>query len=209
MSVSRVLIVDYGGVLGDHHQLAAESKLAEVFDVDVAKIRLLLSENSEHGVAFREDKIDETTFWDVVAILAGIDKYSRQSNEYLSELWAKTYSLNEEVNSILSSVRKNTPVGVLTNIDRARSDYLVNSMKILSKVDLYFPSYKYCSIKPKSDIFRAVTGEIKSRFGQSVEIVYFDDRERHVSAAMKHGWNGIIFEFATQFEDELKKIGLV
>ncbi len=204
-----VLIVDYGGVLSDHHQLEAESALAEIFDVDISKIRTLLGENSEHGAAVREGRIDENIFWNTVTTLTGIRKCSRPSNDILSKLWAKTYKFNLSVYSLLARVRNKHPIGILTNIDCARSNYLVNEVDILSKVDFYFPSYKYGSLKPKPEIWQSVTDELKNRISQDVEIIYFDDRERHVTAAKKYGWNAIEFKCLSQFEYELIKLEMI
>ncbi|HEY9605543.1 MAG TPA: hypothetical protein V6C85_28325, partial [Allocoleopsis sp.] len=67
MMLNRLLLVDYGGVLGDHHQEPAESELAAALQVSVEQSRILLSENSEQGRAFRENKITETEFWNRVA----------------------------------------------------------------------------------------------------------------------------------------------
>jgi|GEM_PF-3303932 len=205
---NRVLIVDYGGVLGEHHQLSAESELARLFRTDIQTIRGLLSEKSEHGCAVRESRITETEFWNRVADLSGIPLNSRPKDSVLSTLWAKTYKIDEKVYSVLSRFRGKVPLGVLTNIDKARSEYLINEVGICSKVDFYFPSYRFGAIKPKPQIWRCVTDELQSNFDCTVEIIYVDDRQSHVKAAGSFGWKGIVYENAIKLEQALDKLHL-
>lgn len=190
---TRVLVVDYGGVLGNHHQDPAERTLASFLQVDRESCRRLLSEKSAQGAAFREDGISETEFWDRVFDLAGGSVKKRPANAVLSRLWSETYELNLDILGVLRAVRQTTPVGVLTNIDRARSAYLVGVVGILAEVDIYLPSYQFHAIKPKVEFWEGAAAVLRDKFGEDVRVVYVDDREEHVRTCEAVGWEGIAY----------------
>lgn len=203
---SRMLLVDYGGVMGAHHQEPAESQLAGLLGVDVSRCRELISERSEHGRLFREDKITEAEFWNRVARLAGLSK--RSSDEVLSRLWSETYRLDEQVVSLLQTIRRHAPVGVLTNIDRVRSQYLIEVVGIERLADIFLPSYRFRSTKPAADIWRAADETIRAKFGP-VEITYVDDRTGHIMACQSAGWQGLLYENPRQLAEALNVHGFL
>lgn len=203
----NVLIVDYGGVLGDHHQEPAESLLGEALGVNRATARRLVSEKSPQGRAFREDRLTEKEFWDRVAKLAGLGR-QRPPDKELSQLWAETYEVNSDIVRVLQEVRAKYPVGVLTNIDRARSRYLVEHVGIYDYIDLYLPSYRFGAIKPDSKLWLAVRKEVEEECGGAT-VFYVDDRETHVEGCGAIGWHGILYENTTQLVEELKTKGLI
>lgn len=203
------LIVDYGGVLGNNHQEPAESNLAELLGVDVEICRNLVSEKSKQGAAFREDKISEIEFWDSVIELSGGELKGKAPYKLLSKLWAETYALNKNVLGMLRMVRKNTPIGILSNIDRSRSDYLINIVGILDEVDIYLPSYRFRTIKPKAELWNMSNIEIKKKYGEDVHVIYVDDREKHINASQKFGWEGILFTGEENLYSSLNNLGLV
>lgn len=203
-----VLMVDYGGVLGDHHQEPAESKLSELLGKTVAECRKLLSERSDQGRAFREDRITETQFWDWVFQLAGRAHEDRPTDQRLSRLWAETYRLNKDVAGLLGRARRRAAVGVVTNIDRARSRYLVEVVGIDQLVDLYLPSHRFGITKGCPGFWEVTTSEVRRLFGR-VTITYVDDRTEHVAAASAAGCVGVQFNGVVGLENELRQHGLL
>src|SRR6185369_7379507 len=172
---NRVLVFDYGGVLSNHHQDPAEDCLAKLLGVSRDTLRLLCSEKSEHGAAFREDRISENDFWDQVFKLANNSIENRPPNELLSRLWAETYAINKGFLEVLHKFRKSLPIGILTNIDRARSNYLLDVVGILNMIDIYLPSYQFMAIKPKAELWMKATVKIHETLGRNVQIIYVDD----------------------------------
>ena len=206
---AQVVLMDYGGVLGDHHQDPAESTLASILGVDKQRCRSLLSERSEQGAAFREDVISEQHFWSVVFGLAGLERRYGPPDAILSRLWAETYSLNKEVLAILQAIRRRVPVGVLTNIDRARSDYLVNVVGLLPHIDIYLPSFRFKAIKPKEALWRSADADIKAAFGEDTAVLYIDDRTTHVRACAVVGWEGVLYQNVPHIAEELRARQLI
>lgn len=202
-----ILVLDYGGVLGEHYQEPAESELSTILGITKQRLRELLSERSEQGQAFREDRMTEDEFWDRIATLVGMPLSNRPHNSLLSRLWAETYKLNQQVLSIIHAVRTKIPVGIITNIDRARSNYLIDKVGILSFIDIYLPSYQFRTIKPAKEIWLTANAEIHSRFG-TVKIFYVDDRSSHIEAAKQFaGWYGILYVNPNQLKEKLCNLG--
>lgn len=185
-----IVVADYGGVLGRHHQDPAESDLAAILGVSRSRCRELLSERSVQGEAFREGRISEDEFWECVFRLAGGDERARPPSARLSRLWAETYALDEEVLRLLLSLRPRCLLGVLTNIDSCRSAYLVEHVRLPERLDVYLPSYRFGAVKPKAQLWRSADATIRSAFGSDVEVVYIDDRAVHVQACSLVGWRG-------------------
>lgn len=201
--VSNILVVDYGGVLGDHHQREKEEELASLLDVSIDKCCKLISEKSVQGAKVREDKLSEEEFWETVFHIAGTRTTEELSYSELTRLWAETYKFNNEVYNLLARVRQKHPIGVLTNIDRGRSRYLIDEVGLLSKIDIYLPSYSLKAIKPKIELWQQATEEIVNKFGRNIEITYIDDRQTHIDACSRFGWNGILFDNTDHLETQL------
>lgn len=149
----HLLLIDYGGVLGRHHLEPAESTLAAMLHVSVPVSRQLLSKRSPQGKAFREDEISEVEFWTRVITQTPVEQaLDEQLVARLSDLWAETYSLDPLVLTICQRARYKAKVGVLTNIDRARSRYLEKVVRINDLVDVYLPSYRFRATKPSENL---------------------------------------------------------
>ena len=125
-----IILFDYGGVVAKDHQDPAEKELMDIFNVDRKTINSLLSEKTEHGAAFREGKISEKEFWDTVYLLSKFKGKCSYTYSELSTLFAKTYEMNMNLLDIIQKIRERYIVGILTNIDYARSCYLVNQLNI-------------------------------------------------------------------------------
>jgi FMN phosphatase YigB (HAD superfamily) len=202
----NIIIFDYGGVIADHHQYEAEAKLAKIFNVTIEAVRKLLSEKSSHGAAFREDKISESDFWHTITALTGT---SNSSDSELTQLWVETYKLNENFLNLFDILRRQHKVAILTNIDRARSAYLTGSSGIVNYVDEYFPSYLFGYIKPKLELWREINKVINTKYGNSQQIIYFDDRQQHVDASKANGWQGYRYDGFSSLEATLRDLAVI
>lgn len=202
MTHDRLLLLDYGGVLGDHYQEPAECTLASLLHVDVPACRGLLSEKRDLGRAFREGRLTEEEFWRGVAARAGVHFSDLPGSAALSRLWIETYHLNEEIMELLLACRTNAYIGVLTNVDRARSEFLERILRLPERLDIYLPSYRFGAIKPDVELWRRADAAIAEKLGV-VTTYYCDDRSTHVSACSAFGWRGLLYEHPAQFRDWL------
>jgi FMN phosphatase YigB (HAD superfamily) len=206
--LKALLLVDYGGVIAEHHCDPAESNLATLLGVDRERSRELLSERSNQGAAFREGRISEREFWDRVLLLAGKSLADRPDDSVLSTLWAQTYRVKRDAIELIQRVRQIAPVGILTNIDCARSAYIESVVEISKYIDIYFPSYLYHAIKPASELWKSVDASARRKFGRDLRIIYVDDRERHVQASREAGWDSIMYHGINTLQRELACRGL-
>jgi FMN phosphatase YigB (HAD superfamily) len=188
--MSAIILFDFGGVVGKDHQDPAEKQLMDIFRVDRETIDSLLSETSPHGSAFRENSITEKQFWDEVYKQSGCLEKPLLEYSDLSMLFAQTYTYNECLLEIIFELRNFNRVGILTNIDHARSAYLINNLNIMKHFDLYYASYSFNSHKRKPGFWMLVNEELSSKFPRK-KIVYVDDRIVHVESANQIGWIGI------------------
>ncbi|GAB3909028.1 HAD family hydrolase [Kibdelosporangium lantanae] len=176
-----VVLFDYGGVLGDHHIEAAEQELADWFHCGITEVRSLLSEKSEQGALFRANRITEPEFWRRVAARAGLAEVPAP-DDVLMAAWCRTYKPNDQLFAMLSSLRQEATVGVVTNIDEPRSRYLMTEVRLMDHIDVYFPSYVAGVTKKAPEFWRWIRAQVAGR------VMYVDDRQEHVDSAARVGF---------------------
>lgn len=196
-----LLLFDYGGVLGYDHLEGPEMKLAQIMSVPVDEMNRRLSEKSFHGRAFRENRMTEYEFWAEV----GGDALKRYQPNELTKMWMDTYSLNQEFYDFCISLRSNSWVGILTNIDVARSNLLEKILSVENSFDFYFPSYKFGVSKDSFELWNKVNDEIKEQI-PDIKIVYIDDRIEHIVSAEKFNWKGILYTSLPELKAKLESI---
>lgn len=184
-----LVALDYGGVVGDHHIIDAESRLARLFSIDVIELRDMLTESGHLGDRVRRGDIAPEEFWLSCANECGLDELPAPVTA-LSRMWAQTYSLNASFLSGLRSVRKKAAVGLVTNIDSGRKSYLVESVCILDMVDYLWASCEVGHTKREPELWARVRLEAK-RLGFN-RMLYVDDRAEHVQSAHTAGFDGIL-----------------
>ena len=196
---NRVLLLDYGGVLGYDHLLVQEELLANAVGLTQAELNNRVSEKSVVGRNFRENKITEVEFWRTVSQSNAIDECSAQ---ILTSMWMDTYSLNSSMMNYLQQLRQKIKVGILTNIDIGRSRLLEKILDIDDNLDYYFPSYIFGFSKDTAQLWELVNKELTKDY-KCFEVTYVDDRLEHVLSAEKVGWKGIIYHNLEQLKKQL------
>lgn len=181
--MKRVLLVDYGGVLGFDHIIQKEELLAKRLGLTQVELNNRTSEKSVVGRLYRENKLSETEFWRRVSPKAKIDE--SLASEYTS-MWMDTYCLNTEMMYYLQSLRTDMMIGILTNIDEGRSRLLERIVDVEHNLDYYFPSYRFGFSKDDSWLWRLIKEELIN-----YDVIYVDDRAEHVQSAEAVGWKGI------------------
>lgn len=184
--VKKILLLDYGGVLGYDHLLEQEELLANTVGLTQAELNNRISEKSVVGRDFRENKITEVEFWRIVSQNSTIDEHSAN---ILTGMWMDTYSLNNSMMKYLQKLRQNIQIGILTNIDAGRSRLLEKILDIDTNLDYYFPSYVFGFSKDTAQLWDLVNRELATVNG-SVNVIYVDDRAEHVLSAARIGWKG-------------------
>lgn len=196
---NKILLLDYGGVLGFDHLLEQEKLLANAVGLTQGELNNRISEKSAVGRDFRENKIAEVEFWRIVSQNSMIDK---RSAHILTNMWMDTYSLNESMMNYLQQLRQEIRIGILTNIDIGRSRLLENILDIEHNFDYYFPSYIFGFSKDTAQLWDLVNKEL-AKGNNSADVIYVDDRAEHVLSAERIGWKGIRYYNLEQFKKQL------
>lgn len=199
---SKILLLDYGGVLGYDHLVEKEELLADTVGLSQAELNNRLSEKSVVGRDFRENKITEVDFWRIVSQNSTIDDCSAH---ILTSMWMDTYSLNNSMMNFLQQLRHKTKIGILTNIDIGRSRLLEKILDIDNNFDYYFPSYIFGFSKDTAQLWNLVNKELVKDQG-TVDVIYVDDRAEHILSAERVGWRGIRYYNFEQLKKQLELI---
>ena len=188
-----ILAVDYGGVLAHHYCEPYQSELSKILGVDDVTTKKLLSEKSEHGKAYRLDKISKEEFWNKVKSLAQCK--NNVDNDQLQLLWAKTYILDLRVYQLLQNIKEQTTIKIClyTNSDRLRMNYAIKIYGLESLFDVIFSSWENGVIKPEQSSF----SKLKQLFdltSKPERIFYIDDRVSTIEAAKNEGIYGYVYK---------------
>lgn len=195
----KILLLDYGGVLGYDHLLEQEELLANTIGLTQTELNNRISEKSVVGRDFRENKITEVEFWRIVSQKNTIDEHFAH---ILTGMWMDTYSPNKSMMNYLQQLRQKIRIGILTNIDVGRSRLLENILDINNTLDYYFPSYIFGFSKDTMQLWKLVNREL-TKENSSSDIIYVDDRVEHILSAERIGWKGIRYYNFGQLKKQL------
>lgn len=189
--MTKLVALDYGGVVGDHHIEESESRLAQLFGVDVPTLCEMLSERSHLGASVRRGDMSVSDFWSAQARSRGMSGIPASVAE-LSRMWAETYRLNMAFKEGIIALRGRALTAIVTNIDEGRSSYLVDVVHILDFVDYLWPSCGLRHTKSEPEMWSLVSR--RAREQGATEMLYVDDRRQHVDSARAAGFDGIFHE---------------
>jgi FMN phosphatase YigB (HAD superfamily) len=182
------IFFDYGGVVADHYCEPYQGRLAEAFGTSRKMARELVSEKSVHGRLYRLNQLSKTAFWEEVRRLAPQKSFR---DDVVQELWARTYIPNVAVLELLRFLREEVgaQTGIVMNEDVSRLSFIINNYRLDAVVSSLVASCEVGVVKPDSGIY----AEILKRGRREVcpqRVLYVDDRQSHVDAAMAAGMEG-------------------
>jgi FMN phosphatase YigB (HAD superfamily) len=179
---------DYGGVVSDHYSEPFQGQLASALGVTRSRLRELLSERSPQGRSYRLDKMSKREFWEAVRRLAGKGEIDE---DYLQELWARTYIPNQSVLSLLRYLNNSLGVqtGIVMNEDRWRYNFVMDHYKLDTLASVVITSFEVGALKPEMPMYHEILRRC-SRTNRPERVIYIDDRQSHVDAAISCGMQG-------------------
>ena len=116
-------------------------------------------------------------------------------------IWNEIFVENPEVSEIIRSLKKKWRLGLLSNTDPLHFNYIVSTFPIVSLLEKWILSYEVGFKKPDIHIFQKA---IEWAAVDPEKILFIDDTEGHVEAAISSGMQGLHFLSAAQLKKELK-----
>lgn len=200
------IFFDYGGVVAKHYSEPFMTNLAVLLGVDVYTAKTLVSERSPHGRDYRLNIIDQETFWNMIRKKVP----NKHFNATLAqELWAQTYVLDSNILHLLQLLKiKGLQLGILTNQDEGRYKYVQRNTNIGEYINFFLSSYKIRAMKPDFKAF-AYLLQICNRKSEPERVLYIDDREKHIVAAVECGLQGYKYTNYSLLSEHLSHLNLL
>jgi FMN phosphatase YigB (HAD superfamily) len=195
---------DYGGVVADHYSEPYLGLLASELGVDRNAARALLSEQSPHGRLYRLDQLSKEAFWEEVRKLS---RRTTFNNEFVQELWAKTYIPNAAVLSLIAYLRNDLglQIGVVMNEDRWRYRFIMDTYCLDSYLDVTVASFQVGALKPEAAMSEAIL-RLSNRLSSPDSVLYVDDRQTHVDATVRAGMRGYQYLNAGELSTHISQL---
>ncbi|MDP3402448.1 MAG: HAD hydrolase-like protein [bacterium] len=134
------------------------------------------------------------------------------SVDELLTFWFKAeHSIDEEMISIVQSLKGKIHVFMATNQEQCRVDYMTNEMgfgEIFTKI---YSSAGIGELKMNSEFFARMVQDIQQNFIPDIqpsEILFFDDAQENIKGANDFGIQGHFFTGIEDFKKKLAEAGL-
>ena len=116
-------------------------------------------------------------------------------------IWNRIFVEDLGVSEIIRSLKGRWRLGLLSNTDPLHFEYIVSTFPVVSEIEKWILSYEVGFKKPDARIFQKA---IEWASVEPERILFIDDTQGHVEAAISLGIQGIHFLSAYQLKEELK-----
>ena len=190
----KAIIFDFAGVIGtEGYSLWAKEKKAQGIEATSTYF---------HDISNRLDRGDITReeFTQDLSKKVGTD-----SKKIWGEMFKKI-KINHELLNIITKLRKNYKIGLLTNYN-----YLwMNELFSIYKLEKYFDSKVISSlhrvIKPEKKIYQISLGLLKIK---PEEAIFFDDRQRNIDGGESVGIKSFLFTTNQKLIEDLRSYDII
>ena len=194
----QLLVFDMGHVFVDFDW----EQVCAGFCAASKKNREELRETLKHcaKLGYESGKIDTNGF------LAELNKWlgTALSLEEFSRLWVNTFHENEEMAGLLSVLKQQRPLYLLSNTNEVHYEHLQEKYNVARHFQELILSYKVGSSKPEHFIYQ----EVLRRSGLAAEeCLFVDDLLPNIKAAEELGIKTIHFQGVSDLKDRLSKMG--
>jgi HAD superfamily hydrolase (TIGR01509 family) len=199
----EVILFDLGNVIlpFNHYQIAEKlSRFSRKKEgADAANIFSYLFDFSNGAVnQYETGKISSQEFYQSL-------KKSFQLEiafEQFVPIWNEIFTENVEVSEIIRSLKGKKKLGLISNTNPLHFDYALSNYPILLTFDKWILSHEVGFKKPAREIFQLA---IDWASVKPEKILFIDDMETHVEAALLIGLQGIQFVSGRQLKEELNR----
>ena len=112
----------------------------------------------------------------------------------------------EDMEELVQRVAVGNRVGLLSNTNPLHYHLCLENLPVLRHIPVHFLSYQLLALKPEPAIYHAVVEAINL---PAEEILFIDDIEENITAALGVGVQGIRFTDPATLEQELKSMKIV
>ena len=190
----KAIIFDFAGVIGtEGYSLWAKEKKAQGIEATSTYF---------HDISNRLDRGDITReeFTQDLSKKVGTDS---------KKIWGemlKKIKINHELLNIITKLRRNYKIGLLTNYN-----YLwMNELFSIYKLEKYFDSKVISSlhrvIKPEKKIYQISLGLLKIK---PEEAIFFDDRQRNIDGGESVGIKSFLFTTNQKLIEDLRSYDII
>jgi putative hydrolase of the HAD superfamily len=202
LKVIRSVISDLGKVLIGFDNTIFFKKIAQFCPYSEREISEKVSIHTELVRAFDLGRVSPSEFYNqAVKILKAEIEYDE-----FYRIYNDIFSLNESAVKIMSQLKPNFRMVLLSNTDIMRFGFVRKKFPEVFFFDAYVLSYEEGRMKPDPWIFKAA---LKKAQAQAHDCVFIDDREENVQAATKIGIHIIHYSDHTDLETEFRNLGLI
>ena len=200
MKKYKVLIFDFGDVIGFNPASQIFKSISKKFGVKSSLIRKVVSELAPK---VQTNQLPEKLFWKEMSRRLGV-----RSDHELKKVWIKTYEknvkLNQEVIDLLKRLRKRYKLCLLSNTTTFHKK--ASFRKVLEKIfDVIIYSCDVGMRKPEKEIYLLLLEKIRE---DPKNCIIIDDKIENLKYPKRLGMKVIHFKSPKQLEVQLKKIGI-
>ena len=153
--------------------------------------------------AFESGEIDPDTF-----AQSTIDEFELRvsSSEFLSAFETWIDGLFDGVDDLIAELRPVYRLATMSNTNTIHWPKLTQEMGLGHLIDTHYPSHQTGLLKPDRDAFENVISELGS---PPDRILFFDDNQLNVSAALEVGLNARVVRGPEDIRAELQRLDLL
>ena len=122
------------------------------------------------------------------------------SFDEFATIWNDIFTENEDVSDIVRSLRGKKKLGLVSNTNSLHFDYIASTFPVVNSFDRWILSHEVGFKKPSPEIYHKA---IEWASVEPPNILFIDDVQRNVEAAVSLGIQGIQFVSAHQLKEEL------
>lgn len=125
--------------------------------------------------------------------------------ETFKHYWNDIFWENEGMDELLSVLKKDFPLYLISNTNELHFDHICENYTILRHFNRTFPSHEVGARKPDAEIYEKVLAAVKI---EPAHAVFIDDQKDFIRGAQAVGMHGIVFKNRAQLIEDLKKLNI-
>lgn len=159
--------------------------------------------NDNHMTQFKRGELSEEQFWDLTRQEFNL----KLSKEEIFKALADAYTTTQDVVDTVKKVRKlGIKTCICTNNFPTRIYALNKKFNFLNDFDVQVFSYQVGAIKPEARIFQTL---IEKSACQPSEIIFADDKQSNVDAALSLNINAFLYKNFPDFLLRVRQLGVM